>query len=53
MIKSLREIDETAVKKFNEEATNWTATCPVCGEKLTGTLSELRKHKHADCPSKS
>ena len=48
MIKSVRCIDEDAAKRLNEEATDWTATCPICGEVLTGTMAELRKHKHGE-----
>lgn len=39
-------IDTAEVKRLNEEAKDWTSVCPVCGEVLTGTISELRKHKH-------
>lgn len=39
------------LSKFNEAQTNWTARCRVCKETLSGTLTELRKHRH-DEPSK-
>jgi len=44
MIKSVVKVDEEAVKAFNEEQKDWTATCRVCGVKLIGTLGEIRKH---------
>lgn len=44
MIKSRREIDEEAVKKFNDEQNNWTATCRKCHVVLTGTLPQIRGH---------
>lgn len=48
MIKSLKCIDEAEVKAINEKAPDWTGTCPICGAVLTGTLAELRKHKHGN-----
>lgn len=33
------------MNKANEEATDWTATCHVCGTHLTGTLASIRAHK--------
>ena len=44
MIKSQIKVDDEAVKQFNEEQKDWTATCRICGQKLTGTLSEIRAH---------
>lgn len=44
MIKSRIEVDEDAVKKFNEETPTWTATCRKCKAVLTGTLSQIRGH---------
>lgn len=35
------------VQKMNESAC-WTAVCSVCGEHLSGTLDELRRHKHGE-----
>lgn len=46
--KSYRCVDEAAVKKVQESWTTWTATCPVCGVELTGTLAKLRCHKHGE-----
>lgn len=43
-MKSRTQVDEVAVKKFNEEQPDWTATCRKCHVVLTGTLSQLRKH---------
>lgn len=43
-IKSRIVVDEIAVKKFNEEQTNWTATCRKCKVELSGTLAEIRGH---------
>jgi hypothetical protein len=34
------------IREANEAATDWRATCRVCGETLTGTLAELRAHTH-------
>lgn len=48
MRKSRIIVDEEAVKKINEEAHDWQAVCPICSEKLIGTLAELRKHKHGE-----
>lgn len=41
-------INTNEVKRLNEEATDWTATCPICHVTLTGTPEELRKHKHGE-----
>lgn len=38
--------DPDAVKKFNAETPTWTAVCPVCHVSLTGTVSQLKEHKH-------
>ena len=38
-------VDAEAVKKFNETTPTWEAVCPVCGEKIEGTLANLRAHK--------
>jgi hypothetical protein len=42
---SRRQINVEEVAKINNEAMNWTATCRFCGERLTGTISELKAHK--------
>lgn len=41
-----RCIDTAKVKEINEKANDWSAICPICGERLTGTIDELRAHKH-------
>ncbi len=46
--KAVRQVDPEEVKKVNEAAPDWTGTCRVCGAHLTGTLEELRKHKHGE-----
>lgn len=46
---ALRAGDQEADKKmaaFNEAQNDWYGFCPVCGERLTGTLTLLRGHKH-------
>lgn len=43
---SRKQIDTALVAKLNNEAQDWTAVCPVCGKALTGTIAELKKHKH-------
>lgn len=43
-MKTLIKIDEEAVKKYNEEQKDWTATCRLCKVAITGTLSEIRGH---------
>lgn len=45
-IKSHRVVDEVEVARLQNEATNWTATCTVCGAELTGTICQLKAHKH-------
>lgn len=32
--------------KVNEAATDWYAFCRKCGKKITGTLAQMREHKH-------
>lgn len=44
MIKSRMKIDTDLVKKINEEAKDWEATCRRCKMPLKGTLKELRAH---------
>lgn len=44
MIKSRFVVDEDAVKKINEEINDWTAVCRICKSKISGTLSDIRKH---------
>lgn len=44
MIRSLKVVDEAAVKKEIEAQTDWTAHCPICGRDLVGTLADIRKH---------
>lgn len=44
----IQHIDEAAIKKVHEEWKTWTAQCPVCKVELTGTLAELRNHKHGE-----
>lgn len=46
MIPSQIVVDTEAVKKAQYEATNWTAVCKICGVELTGTISQLKEHKH-------
>lgn len=43
-MKTLIKVDEAAVKQFNEEQKDWTATCRLCKVKLIGTLTEIRGH---------
>ena len=38
--------DQDKVKEFNAASKDWTATCPVCKVTFTGTLKELKEHKH-------
>lgn len=33
---------------FNERQTDWYGFCRKCGQKLTGTLAEIRAHACAD-----
>lgn len=49
-IKSRRdvEVDTEAVRKLLTEAKDWTATCPVCHVTLTGSIAELKAHKHGE-----
>lgn len=46
MIKSRsgEDIDTEAVKKFNEDAADWTGTCRRCKVQLVGTLAQMRGH---------
>lgn len=44
MIKSIVQIDEAAVKKYNEEQRDWIATCRKCHEVISGSLTEIRGH---------
>lgn len=46
MRKSRIVVDEAAVKKVNNEASDWTAVCSVCGKAIVGTLCQLLGHKH-------
>lgn len=41
-------VDEAAVKKFNEERTDWCSYCQVCQKQVCGTLDQLRNHKHGE-----
>lgn len=34
-----------AMRAADDKATDWQATCPLCGEKLIGTKAELLAHK--------
>lgn len=41
--------------KFSPEAQerlnaldDWTATCRVCGQKLSGTMKQIREHTHGE-----
>lgn len=46
MIKSRNgeQVDEAAVKEYNETRTDWTGTCRSCGVELRGSISDLRAH---------
>lgn len=46
--KDYRKVDKEEIKKINETAQDWTAVCPVCHVTLTGTMGDLRKHKHGE-----
>lgn len=37
-------IDFEAVKKINEDSTEWYSTCPKCGVSVKGTLLQMRSH---------
>lgn len=39
------------IQEANEEASDWSGTCRVCGASLTGTLAELRSHQHLETPA--
>lgn len=45
-IPSRRKIDIEAVKVEQEKWEDWTAYCPVCKRTITGTLQQLKEHKH-------
>lgn len=47
-MKSRTIVDEVAVKKQLEEATDWCGTCRICGEEVCGTLAQVKKHKHVE-----
>jgi hypothetical protein len=44
MIKSRTIVDTDEVKRINNEAKDWTGTCRICKQVLTGTLADIKKH---------
>lgn len=49
----MSEETRNSLKSFNEAQKDWTATCRLCGETLTGTLEDLRQHRLAHVPKSS
>lgn len=35
---------KATLAKAMDAQTDWTATCRKCGEKLTGTMAQIREH---------
>lgn len=40
--------DLAKLDAFNEQATDWYATCPKCKHELRGTLAEIKAHSCDD-----